>query len=345
MNFYCLSPAARKGFLLSISRFFLGSTRNHLLSPEVGAYPPRYPQGCSQAGGSSLRKLPALAAYAKVRASDREDDLPRGMARLLVADRRAKVVEWIPPVDDGRQPAVLDELSERHQRRFFRLASHHIRRRDSRRHEGRQRERADHVTGGLQPAASRTADHNEPPVASNDPAVRRDRTAARDVDDYVEAAAGLRNVLGDVVDDVIRADGPDQLGVARAAGTGDRGAQSPRDLNGMRSDAPGGPGDQHLVAGLNRASVPDRQQRRDSRHRHRRRLLIRQAPRHRGQQLVAHADHLREAAMLEQAEHIVARTERSDGWSGSLDLARYVAAQDAQLRAEQAHAPGQQAGD
>src|SRR5215469_1658090 len=40
MTFYCLRPAARKGFLLSISRFFFSSTRNRLLSPEVGAYPP-----------------------------------------------------------------------------------------------------------------------------------------------------------------------------------------------------------------------------------------------------------------------------------------------------------------
>ena len=39
-DFYCLSPAPRKGFLLSISRFFFGPTRNQLLSPEVGAYPP-----------------------------------------------------------------------------------------------------------------------------------------------------------------------------------------------------------------------------------------------------------------------------------------------------------------
>lgn len=39
-DFYCLSPRPRKGFLLSISRFFFASTRNRLLSPDVGPYPP-----------------------------------------------------------------------------------------------------------------------------------------------------------------------------------------------------------------------------------------------------------------------------------------------------------------
>src|SRR5215469_5898257 len=92
MNFYCLSPAVRKGFLLSISRFFLDSTRNHLLSPEVGPYPPRYPQGCSQAGGSSLRKLPVVAAYAK-QARFRPRGRPsRRRGRLVVSDCRPEVV-------------------------------------------------------------------------------------------------------------------------------------------------------------------------------------------------------------------------------------------------------------
>ena len=57
------------------------------------------------------------------------------------------------------------------------------------------------------------------------------------------------------------------------------------------------------------------------------------------------ADVLGEAALLEQGEHVVAGTEPRHVLADRLDLARHVAAQDAELRGAQPQAAGHQARD
>ena len=97
--------------------------------------------------------------------------------------------------------------------------------------------------------------------------------------------APVGEVLRGVVDDVRGADRADEFDVAGAAHPGDLRAQRRRDLHGEGADAAGGAVDQHPVPGLHRAHVPDAAQGRHPRHRHRRRLLERQA-RRLGHQLV-----------------------------------------------------------
>ena len=75
-DFYCLSPAPRKGFLLSISRFFFGLNKKPAVIPRGRCLSTKYPQGCSQPGGSSLRRLPAIAAYARSEAQTARTTLP-----------------------------------------------------------------------------------------------------------------------------------------------------------------------------------------------------------------------------------------------------------------------------
>ena len=69
------------------------------------------------------------------------------------------------------------------------------------------------------------------------------------VEDDVVALASV-DVVGRVVDDVVRAEGADQVHLAGAAHAGDFRAERLGDLHGEGADASGGADDQHLVPGL-----------------------------------------------------------------------------------------------
>ena len=66
----------------------------------------------------------------------------------------------------------------------------------------------------------------------------------------------VSEVLARVVDDVVRADGSDQVRLGRAAHAGDLGAVGLGDLHGERADASGRADDQDLLPGLYLCLVP-----------------------------------------------------------------------------------------
>ena len=81
------------------------------------------------------------------------------------------------------------------------------------------------------------------------------RVVAHVVEDEVVALAPRREVLAGVVDDVVGADGADQLHVPGAGHAGDLGTERLGDLHGERAHAARRPVDQDLLSGLDLAVV------------------------------------------------------------------------------------------
>ncbi len=84
-------------------------------------------------------------------------------------------------------------------------------------------------------------------------------------DDPVVALAGPGVVDARVVDHVVRAERPDEIGLVAAADPGHLRAHRLRDLDGERPDVAGGALDEHPVAGLDCAPIaqPERLERQD----------------------------------------------------------------------------------
>ena len=83
----------------------------------------------------------------------------------------------------------------------------------------------------------------------------RQRPVAADVEDDVVALPAAGEVLAGVVDDVVGAEGADQVHLRRAAHAGDLGAERLGDLHGERADAARRADDQHLLPGLDPSLV------------------------------------------------------------------------------------------
>ena len=90
-----------------------------------------------------------------------------------------------------------------------------------------------------------------------------------------------REVLARVVDDMVGAERSDQLDVAGAAYAGDLGPEGLRDLDGIGADAARGAVDQHLLALLQAARIPEAVERGKCRRRDGGGFLERQVGRHR----------------------------------------------------------------
>ena len=82
------------------------------------------------------------------------------------------------------------------------------------------------------------------------------RVVRIDVDDPVVPLPGPRVVDGRVVDQVVRADGPDEVQLRRAADAGDLRPVGLRDLDGERADVARGTADQDALAGRRRPTAP-----------------------------------------------------------------------------------------
>ena len=159
---------------------------------------------------------------------------------------------------------------------------------------------------------------DEHPLWRQEAAHRRQRAARGVVQDEVVALAPPGEVLLRVVDDVIGADGADQLQLARAAHAGDFRAGRPGDLDGERADAAARSHDQDLLTRGYLAVVPDRLERRQARHRHGRGLLEGDVGRLRREVLLRGRSVFGESANA-AAEDLVARREARDLRTHGLD--------------------------
>jgi hypothetical protein len=137
------------------------------------------------------------------------------VALFLVADGCRDLLEGVAPVDDRADLAVLDEVGQRGQVPLLAGVPDRVRDDEALGHERRQRERREHAIGGPHPAAGRAADDHEPPPRGQYPPAGPHRAAARDVHDEVVPPSGPGEVLRAVVDDLVRADRPDQIRVPR----------------------------------------------------------------------------------------------------------------------------------
>ena len=95
-----------------------------------------------------------------------------------------------------------------------------------------------------------TAGQHQGSVLREDTAQLSEAAVAHQVEDDVEAPAGRGDVLGRVVDDGVRAEGPHELHVAGAAHGGDVGTECLADLHGERAHPARGSVDQQPLARL-----------------------------------------------------------------------------------------------
>ena len=191
---------------------------------------------------------------------------------------------------------------------------------------------------GPEHVAGRTAAvEHEGPLRGERPAQPGERQVAHVVEDHVVPRRPVGEVLRRVVDDVRGAERAHQLDVARAAHPGDLGAQRRRDLDGVRADPAAGPVDEHPLAGLHLAHVPDPAQGRRRRHGDRGRLLEGQA-RRLGHHLVCRGARVLGERAPEEAEHLVAGLQPAHVRADRLHHARRVDPGHPGLRLGQPHA-------
>ena len=161
------------------------------------------------------------------------------------------------------------------------------------------------------------------------------------VEDDVVRLAVLREVLLQVVDDLVGAERAHELDVLRVADRGDVGAEVLGELHSRRPDRPGGAVDEDAlpfqIAGLSQARERERRSVAD-----RRGLVEGHARRHvRERAALPDADELGVRARAD-AEDAVADLELGDGRADRLDLAGQLQPEDLLLRPEQA---GEEAAD
>src|SRR5205814_6402326 len=91
---------------------------------------------------------------------------------------------------------------------------------------------------------------DEGPLQGEGAAESGEKAVPADVEDQVIAIHTVGEVLLRVVDDMVGADGADEIDLPSAAHAGDLRSEGLRKLNRVGSDASGGPDDQHLLARL-----------------------------------------------------------------------------------------------
>ena len=149
------------------------------------------------------------------------------------------------------------------------------------------------------------------------------RTIAGDVEDDVVPLPALGDVRCGVVDDLVGAERPDEIDLARAAHPGDVRPERLGDLHRVRPHATARADDERPLARLHAALLPHCLEGRDGGRRQRRRLLEGQTRRLRGAPVHPDGGVLGEGAVA-GAEHLVALPERGDLLPHRLHDARHV---------------------
>ena len=166
------------------------------------------------------RRLPYLGG-------DADDLTTASVAQALLAECLGDLAEVVAAIDDGGDPACLDELAQ-HVQVGFRLmggVNDDPTAGDDRDQRGPQQHAE--LAGGRDVDA---AGGQDAPTGSDGP-------AADEVEDEVIAGIAAGEVLGAVVDDVVGADGAHELGVAGAADAADLGPVRLGDLDREGADA------------------------------------------------------------------------------------------------------------
>src|SRR5918994_4384103 len=277
-----------------------------------------------------MRRIGPSFVWCAAGSSERDDDLAPGPAGLDVADGLRGLVEWVDAIDDRSKPAALDQLLEGKQVLAVRG-----------REEGAQlsrpktgsNESPEHAHDRPGPLAGTRGDHHKPSLVSQDPREAREPEGAADVEDQVVALPYAGHVLGGVVDDVVGAEGPDNLdGLGRGGGR-DLGLERLGDLDGHRSDPAPCADDEDALPGTDAPLVAEPLERGESSRRHRGGLLERHVLWHRHHDLAGHVLGKRAGAGPEDA---VAGPDVSDGRSDRLDDTGDVEAEALALRTPQA---------
>jgi inner membrane transporter RhtA len=179
--------------------------------------------------GARSRIMPGPAA------SDADDDLAPGVACSHVLDGRDGLAQWVGPVDDRRYLARLDEFGEHVQVRRVLGADERAQLLTGERGEHDGPELA--VAPAEPPAARLGPDDDQRSARGQGAAKLAQRPVAPGVEDHVVALRSGADVVAGVIDDMVRADGPDQVRLRRAAHPGDVRAEGPCYLHGERADA------------------------------------------------------------------------------------------------------------
>ena len=214
-------------------------------------------------------------------------------------------------------------------------------------HERRGHQRLQRLHQRADPLArfrAAAADQHVAAVGLEHAPVLGERAVADVVEDQVVAHVGARVVIPGVVDHVVRAEGADQLDVARAADGGHLGAHRIRDLHCEGADAARGAVDQHLVTRLEPARVAQSLQRGGGGDRDCSRLLDADIGRPECHCAVLLRDYVLRERAGATAENLVARLEPRDVAAHCFDGARVVHAEPNVLRLAQSGAEPHQVG-
>ena len=169
------------------------------------------------------------------------------MAIAQVLDGRRSVCQGIALADDGRHRARLDEPGQEPE--VLRALGRHDAHEPLADKHGQQRRAERAFKTARQPPSAFPADDRERSLRHQGPPQQRQRTVAGGVDDDVVAPPPVGDAVPGVVDDLVRADRPDEVGLRRAAHTGDVRPECLGELDGVRDDTAGRADDQHALPG------------------------------------------------------------------------------------------------
>src|SRR5262245_18173909 len=188
----------------------------------------------------------AVAFYWEGR-SDGDHDLAPGVPRLEVPDGLGGVAQWEGTVEEGGDGAVVGESGEALEAGVVLLVHDHGQALGD---EGVQ-QRGVHLTAhaGAPGGAVLAADDNQRPGRGKGVSQSLDGRDAADVQDDVERARAVGEVLLRVVDDVRGAQVVDKAELVRAGDTGDGRAGCGGQLDGVRADAAGRADDEDGLSG------------------------------------------------------------------------------------------------
>src|SRR5215472_7612793 len=186
-------------------------------------------------------------------ASHRDDDLPGSVALLEVPDSLRHFGQGVSPVDDRSDLPLLEKLAEDgkvgsalpRQERKQPLADYR-----------RQREQLNGAYERRDPLpVHRATDGHQHPVTGEYPPALANRLAACHVDERVITLAAPGEVFLCVIDDMVRAERPDQLHLGSAADAGHLGAERFGDLHSEGAYAACRPVDQNFLLCLDPSLV------------------------------------------------------------------------------------------
>src|SRR5262249_51144851 len=218
-------------------------------------------------------RTPSVPKYCRATARDDsglhgEHELAPDVSLAERAERILRLVELVRPVDRGPQLAPLEHVGEGLQVRLVELCDEE---RD--RVLAPERRELDGRDVAEDAWAAVGADDHDPAVGLQRAPHGVPRVSASYVDDQVVPLVLACEVLAGVVEHAIGAERTRLLDVASAADGGHVRAEGLRDLDGEGSDAARGAVDEHALARLELAVIPDPLERGQSGDPHRRGLL------------------------------------------------------------------------